>query len=344
MSLTFFNTVPLSEPGQVTSAVVLRCSHYLPLVRTPDWTVTNAELYHGSSFPDEIAALVSLVLGIRVRAGGVTRRFELGADPMGRPSDGRNRPDTGAPIRNRRQGWMLPNAVEGDHSLEWLSIMDSLPLLPVDYTVTLVRVARLYQDALWLVESQPALAWLLLISAAETAANQWRVQQDSPVDRLKQSKPDLYDYLESKGTEILSTVAGQIADSLGVTKKFVDFIIEFLPPPPTARPAAWCQYSWEAANVRKGMRLIYSYRSKALHDGRPFPAPMCEVPGRDAGWDAAQETPGPGFAVSMLGGIWRVEDLPMFFNTFEYIVRNALIAWWKKGIPQQNRTTKLRVN
>jgi len=35
--------------------------------------------------------------------------------------------------------------------------------------VALTRAARLYQDALWMIESEPSLAWLLLVSAIETA-------------------------------------------------------------------------------------------------------------------------------------------------------------------------------
>jgi hypothetical protein len=53
----FFNTVPMPEPGAVVPSIVLRCSHYLPPVVAPDWTITDAELYHGGSFPEEIAAL-----------------------------------------------------------------------------------------------------------------------------------------------------------------------------------------------------------------------------------------------------------------------------------------------
>lgn len=336
----FFNTVPMSEPGVVVPSIVLRCSHYLPPVVAPDWIITDAELYHGGSFPEEIAALVSLVLGIRVRAGGVTRRFEIGGDPMGRPVEGSGRPATGV-IRKERRGWVLPNAAQGDHSLEWLSLLDSLPTLPMDHTITLIRAARLYQDALWVVESEPALAWLMLVSAAESAANQWCAARETPVDRLKHSKPVLYGYLETLSSpEILSTVARHIADSLGVTKKFVDFIIEFLTPPPSARPPEWCQYCWEATNIREGMRLIYNYRSRALHDGKPFPAPMCEVPGRDAGWDAAQERM-IASAVSKAGGMWLAKDIPMLFHTFEYIVRNALLEWWRRGTPEQNKTGKV---
>lgn len=225
----------------------------------------------------------------------------------------------------------MPSAVDGEHSLQSLSLFDSIPFLSPDRSITLIRAARLYQDALWVVESEPALAWLLLVSAVETAANQWRTKQDSPLDRLKYSKAELYEYLNANSPEILATVAEKIADTLGATKKFVDFILEFLPPAPTARPLTWQQYSWEIENVRKGMRLIYDYRSKALHGGKPFPAPMCEVPGRDSGPQAAPEKMS-GVAVSMLQGVWRAEDIPMFFHTFEYIVRNALIAWWKKGM------------
>ncbi|MDR4498019.1 MAG: hypothetical protein MRK02_08905 [Candidatus Scalindua sp.] len=47
---------------------------------------TDAKLYHGGGISDEVTALVSLSFGIRLKAGGVTRRFDNNGDPKGHPT------------------------------------------------------------------------------------------------------------------------------------------------------------------------------------------------------------------------------------------------------------------
>src|SRR5688572_7910479 len=94
-----------------------------------------------------------------------------------------------------------------------------------------------YQEALWVAESDPSLAWLLLVSSVEGAANQWKKSRGAPEDRLRAAKPELAQYCDSLGVDgLLSRVASEFADSLGATKKFVDFLIAHLPSPPDRRP------------------------------------------------------------------------------------------------------------
>jgi hypothetical protein len=57
------------------------------------------------------------------------------------------------------------------------------------------RAARLYQDALWIVESEPNLAWIMLVSTVETAAKEW-------------------------------------SDKNHNRNRFIDFVVSYLPPPP----------------------------------------------------------------------------------------------------------------
>jgi hypothetical protein len=72
----------------------------------------------------------------------------------------------------------------------------------------------MYQEALWAAESEPSMAWLLLVSALETAANEWQRSNGSPVERLQESKPELYAYLSGLSDDsILKTVAEGVSDS-----------------------------------------------------------------------------------------------------------------------------------
>ena len=171
-----------------------------------------------------------------------------------------------------------------------------------------------------------------MVSSIEAAANHWRTGDVSPLEKLRNLKPELVAFLDDTGFEGLSsTVAEYIADSLGSPKKFVDFMMAFLPPAPSVRPAEWGQHSWETQEMKKTMRLIYGYRSDALHGGRPFPAPMCEPPYRHHDWGASAEKP-IGLATSTMGGTWLAKDTPMLLHTFEYIVRHALCKWWKSMV------------
>jgi hypothetical protein len=204
--------------------------------------------------------------------------------------------------------------------------------LSASAAIALVKAARLYQEALWLVETETPLSWLLMVSAVETAANQWRCQKEAPAERLKDSKPVLYRYLEVIGTDVLAAVAKEIAEVLGATSKFIGFVLEFLPPPPSARPPVGFRCSWSETAIRKAMRLIYDHRSRALHDGRPFPLPMCEIPFTLPGWPAPAERP-VGLAAAAQGGVWLSKDTPMHFHTFEHIARGVLLNWWRKGAP-----------
>jgi hypothetical protein len=74
------------------------------------------------------------------------------------------------------------------------------------------------------------------------------------------------------------------------------------------------------------MRLIYQYRSKSLHAGKPFPAPMLEEPRVVQQGQAPPEKP-LGLATAVGGAVWQAAELPMLLHVFEYITRETLLAW-----------------
>jgi hypothetical protein len=321
----FLNTVPLaSAPTVARAAIILRYTDFLDR-NAPDMTKTNTERYHGGGPPDELAALVSLALGIRAKCGGESRFFD-GSDIQGLPVSWGERP---VPvILGGGNRLVLPN-VAGTHTLGDLNPLTKLPFLNAEDAVALVRAARLYQDSLWIAESEPSMAWIMLVSAVEVAAARWRSRSDPPLERLRFNKPELFTLLEATGNdELLQEAAAILADSLGATRKFVDFAIEFLPEPPARRPPEGFRQIWTADAIRKVFKIIYDYRSKALHSGTPFPAPMSMPPSViDQNWEAACET-SFGLASSAMGGVWLARDTPMLLHTFEFIVRGALLRWW----------------
>jgi hypothetical protein len=327
---TFLNTLAVPNFGEVRPAVVLRYAVHKAW-DNPDFRKTDSNLYHGGTQSEEVAALVSLVLGMRLRAGRIIREFEPLGDPMGRPSEfGEAR----FPAFRKPHVYNIP-AAAGEHSLMGLEALNVVLTMSQSQSITIVRAARLYQEALWLSESEPEMSWLLLVSAIETAANEWQHERDDDVERLCSAKPDLHAYLSSLGDQtILGIVATHLSNSLGITDKFVNFVMTFLPDHPTPRPPKVAQFEWRPEHFKKALRVIYGYRSRALHDGLPFPPPMCSSPFVESLPVSDGQVYGPAETMTALGtsergGIWLKEDIPMNLHLFEYIVRNVLLKWWR---------------
>jgi len=336
----FFNLVPIDyQRGRVRATAALRLSLHVDF-GTPPMERTEQSRYHGGWIPDELAALASLKCGVRFRAGGKTREFGSNGDPKGRPVGHYAPPEPTLNIGSLR-GFVLPS-VTGEHSMMPIAKMKTFVELSPEQAIVLVRSARLYQDALWLAESEPNLSWLMLVAAVETAATYWFSSKDSSLDRLRQERPEFFQYLENtKIKGLAKRVADEFVNSIGATKKFVEFLLKYLPPPPEKRPDLFVQVEWTPENLTKVFRQIYRCRSKALHDGMPFPAPMCEPPFPLKSGQAFAERP-IGLAASAGGGTWKIKDTPMLMHTFEYISRNALNSWWDSMVaPTDNSENQI---
>ena len=322
----FINTVATSQRKTVKPAVVLRYAVHRKW-DYPDFSETDSTLYHGGGPAEELAALASLCMGVRLRAGRLTRRFEPHGDPFGRPDE------MGDPIEPYfvpATPPLNPNALTGPHPLEELSRLSTLLTITNEQSNALIRSSRLYQEALWACESDPAMSWLLLVSAVEVVANAWMTDEVDNVERLQGARPSLYKHLEEHGDRTLLTlIADEFASVLGATQKFVKFCLTFIPPTPPKRPSEWAQVRWTKTSLRSALSKVYDYRSQALHSGKPFPAPMCTSPGRLAEWDAPAETLSS-IAIHQGGSTWLKGDIPMHFHIFEYIARNAILNWWQQ--------------
>ena len=135
-------------------------------------------------------------------------------------------------------------------------------------------------------------------------------------------------YLEDYGdAEHVRKIAEFIAHTLGSTKKFIDFTSHFMPNEPNERPSEEQQISWKMSELKKILRKIYSYRSRFLHDGIPFPNPMLEhIFNQDS---PPEEIP---LTYKLLYGTWLKKDIPINLNCFHYITRGVLLNWWKNSL------------
>ncbi len=83
----FINAIAIRETHEshLYPAIILRLDWHLPEgALKPDLSKSGFDNYHGGWIEDELAALIGLQLGIRARAGGPSRRFDLDDDPKGR--------------------------------------------------------------------------------------------------------------------------------------------------------------------------------------------------------------------------------------------------------------------
>ncbi|KAF5421904.1 MAG: hypothetical protein C5S41_10540 [Candidatus Methanomarinus sp.] len=323
----FLNPVAIPKSnGSITPGIILRVDEYLE-ISIPEMNRTDDFHYHGGTLEDEIAALVSLILGVRFRSGGITREFEIDKDPRGKPI--LFQMDKNPIFLVGGDGLVIPEA-RCTVNLEDLNQFRTYPVLHPEDAMTLVKIARIYQDALWIVESEPELAWIMFVSAIETAANHWSEAKATPVERLQTFNPPLEKVLFDQGGENhVRGVAKLIVKYMGATRKFIDFILEFLPTEPKIRPEKSFQHSWDNNEIKKTLSKVYDYRSRSLHGGKRFPASMCMPPMNLN--NIPSEVP-TGLATATKGGVWTREDTPILLHTFEYIVRRALLRWWSSLI------------
>lgn len=313
-----------AREGFVYESLILRARWFLKNERRFDLE-TDESAYHSGWAADEIAAIVGMILGIRLKAGDIVREYGgFNADPLGRPKSSR-RPNS---IFEKRHGTLIVPSLCKTVNIG--SVLDFKLLANLDKGdyIALIRAARMYQDAIWIVESEPELAWLILVSALETAANHWDKTNYSVLQKLEKSKPKLYERLHSVGGEDLCMyVAKEIEGTLGATNKFIKFCIEFFPEAPIERPAQYAQVKWSKSNFRIILNVIYSSRSKALHGGIPFAAPFCLPPTIIELNAPASEKGMLGLAQHSHGASWKSQDIPISANCFFMFAHGVLNKW-----------------
>jgi len=332
----FLNTISVAKNDLIKTSITLRVFDYIGGFKPPDMSKKTTELYHGGGSVDEVVSLASLILGARLKAGGVSREIDLENDPMGKPRDSNY---ISAPyFVIDRDRVVLPD-IRNKCDLRELNLLESIPVIHSSRYASLIKAARQYQEALWIAESSPNLAWLFLVTALEIAAND-SIQVDKDYEsQFRELKPQVVLRLEKTGDqELVKDIAEHFKDTVSVIKKFLLFIENFCPAEPPERPpnGLW-KLDWTPKNIKKICEVVYKHRSKSLHTGTPFPRPMLEhatwVPETKIYAEVAltQNT-----KVSAGGGVWEPNDCPITLHAFHQLTRGLLLNWWKTMIPPPN--------
>ena len=316
-------TVPCIGAEKPTLEMTLRVFFEVPDEGAP--AETSDTTYHGGDIFDEVAALLSLALGVRCKAGGIIRRWDILDDPLGQHVEwDHDRPYL---FQSRLKPQILPQMTEEFLLSDARPYLEAYGRLPPNAANTLVRAARLYQEAIWIADGDPNQAWISLVSAVEVVANLYAKPSKSAEDRIRLASPELHSEIATLPVEQRARIAALLAPNVRVAAKFLYFLQAFMPDPPPSRPDHE-QVDW--AEMPDLLRTVYKYRSRSLHDGTPFPAPMCESPtwGVEKG-GAPREVP-LGLSKRVGPNNWVRADTPMLLHVFEYIARSALCTWWLK--------------
>ena len=314
--------------GQAEPAVALRVIEHGAdelerLLLAPVEDKVQKGSYHGGSLADEIAALVSLLAGVRCQAGPLSRRYLPGGDPAGSPTwDSTRVPKLIGPP----PGWRprLPSVSLALDLGELRKQLSRYPRLSAGNARVLIRAARLYQQAIWNADADPQLAWLQLVGAVEVAAEKWRGPKTGAAERVRSADPVLGKILDLATPAVRQKVAEHLQGTLGSTSRFVRFMTQFAPPPRTPRPPR--PYRLDRRRLTTSMRAIYARRSEALHGGVPIPYAMCEAPAIDKQGRLPERMPALGSGT--WDASWPADATPMYLNTFAEFARGALLAWW----------------
>ena len=289
----FLNTLATGNtPRSLRRALVLRITDHHDPSNDPAYRFpieNDSDHYHGGDYLDEMSALASLFMGIRLKAGGINREFRAEGGRFGRPVEFWGKPDPQLVIERRVQ---IPRLLQSSNLNESLEALRLFPTRTVQQTNALIKAARQYQQAIWIADADPELARLMLVSALETVAVEW-ASQTTPIDQLETAFPKIVKVIsESSCPTLLEPIAKELDRLTRAITRFVNFILAFAPAPPEERPAEYLRFSFEPTNLKNAVKLIYGHRSRFLHEGIAFPLPMCAPPQYDSnGPRAVQEKP-----------------------------------------------------
>jgi hypothetical protein len=149
------------------------------------------------------------------------------------------------------------------------------------------------------------------------------------IEQLSDESPELAAKLGELG-EGAEAVAKQLVDQQRVGRRVVEFVVANMPDAPGRRPVDAARIDWAA--VPQMTHQTYHHRSRVLHDGTPFSAPMCESP---LMYGVLMPEKPLGLASSSQGGVWVEADVPMLLATCEHLVRGVLLRWWRE-LPRRN--------
>jgi len=279
---------------------------------------TDKTNYYGGTLSDEIASLVSLELGVRLRYAGcrMTSGFN-GNGPILFAVAPFNRPGASAVE-------VVPFVMSREPRLDHLHLTAKFANLDESDQRAVVRAAMSYSSAVWWANQDPGQAWLQLVTALEVAGKHKQAKKYDHAAVIEAADPDLWTLLQQVDDPVRTALVKKLAGPLRATQTFKHFVASHAPEPPQVR-STWDQVDWDDLETSAG--TIYRHRSDWLHQGVPLPMPLIETRTHTDSQGTPAEVP-MGNSSGSHGAIWEKEEYPMTLSMFEYIARGALLKWW----------------
>lgn len=322
----------------------------VPLVEESEETRTGTSIY--TYYPDDeivkdLAALLSLLCRRLITvAGKVSEQyandrhflFERRPVPLALAASMRR-------VYWRRQPYTVIASFEGQEIWDYnprpkpvdaprlTRLLLSLPKL--QHARGLVASCRLYALALELIHERPDISYQMLISSVETIANgALRSFQPSDDDKVEHQKA-LYDLALSLqlGVETAKKLVVEACRrEWWATRKFKQFLIDNVP------ESVWIEQDElfhrmpheglpKREEFERTLGNIYNARSKATHEGQPFPV-------------TASYTGGPSISTRAARVLFGSDSPFPPVVWFERIVNSALCSFWDRAVPESQRSER----
>ena len=353
LPFSVLNTNSQDEENKLIPRFILRYFDFIPLYSKNPCNINIApNLYINITAQEQISCLLSLLLAIRLKSGDIIRTMTCIDEERQIFSDVKvfyNLPDLEKinrvilfdkkNIKLIRQVKSLKNElnVKDNYCLSpFLKLLNSHR----STIVYIIKAAKLYSDAIFLGETEPNIAFILLISAIESVAEGYfyasdiknfsdLFEKESKICEIMQTTKATYGVQKKSISKLFKGNKIDNKKNIQIDIKFMFFLIKFMPnisPPNIGDIPKHYQLAWnDKEKMLEAFATIYNYRSRYLHDGTSFPLPMLLSPLQFPFKFYPEKPP----ANCSHGGIYFYEmDLPMYLYVFEYIVQQSIQNWW----------------
>jgi len=261
--------------------------------------------YHGGDIADEILALSSLFLQRRFKRGPTVRW------------------DDKPHLIPKYKEWIDRSLIVGKRKLSELpSWFELVKGLDDNLHQKFILATRLYHQAILIIEEQPDLAYLNLISVIETLCREQKIKKVD-LHELDTGLAKLVDSIEDLELKTKIEQAILKREHL-ICRKFREFIIKH------TEKSFW-DYEGrpklgqiKSDDLRKLLNRIYDQRSNTLHEGQPFPPNVFRSPLQGSEIE---------FSKGMIekGRRWEEKDYIPNPHFFEKLVNHVLKTYLKRN-------------
>lgn len=286
----------------------LRIKEKLPESDNPSLKLAKKSgFYHGGGITDELVALSSLFLRRRLKLGSMVRR---------------NDQPTMIDFKSLTTEIDKPLLL-GESNIEvlskWIKLVEGL--IP-KYHLRYILAVKFYHRALLLIEDEPDLAYLNLISAIEILCQETDIGQIG----LNDLDTNLSELVESVNDEAIRNALKRaiLKRERFIKRRFTEFILQHI------EKEFWTEgIRPEHGQIKPDdlsgiLNTIYDQRSRTLHNGEPFPVSIFYPPLLDAEID---------FSLGMSSGEkkWEPKDFIPYPHFFERLVNHVLKTFLRRN-------------